>query len=71
METLGEETAKRLGHGATIGEKNMNPDSIRNHNERLFVVISIVNIQAQVVETMVRDRKEKWIQFATLVHLFI
>ena len=71
METSRRKTSKSLGHGVVVGEKYMNHNSTHNQNERLFAAIPTDTIQAQVAEFTVRDRKKKWIQFATLLHLLI
>ena len=52
---------ERLGHGIEIGEKYMNYNSNHNHNERSFVIIPNGSIRAQVDESTVRYRKNKWI----------
>jgi hypothetical protein len=65
----GRKTAKGHGHGVVVGEKYMDFNSIHLKNERLFVAIPTDSIAAQVAENTVRDRKKKWIQFATLLHL--
>ena len=65
----GRKTAKGPGHGVAVGEKYMDSNSIHLKNERLFAAIPTDSIAAQVAENTVRDRKKKWIQFATLLHL--
>ena len=67
----GRKIAKSLGHGVAVGEKYMDYNSTHNQNERLFAAIPTDTIQAQVAESTVRDRKKKWIQFVTLLHLLI
>jgi hypothetical protein len=65
----GRKTAKGLGHGIDVGKKYMDFNSIHLKNEKLFAAISTDSIAAEVAKNTVRDRKKKWIQFATLLHL--
>jgi len=47
----------------------MDFNSIHLRNKRLFAAIPTDSIAAQVAENTVKNRKKKWIQFATLLHL--
>lgn len=46
-------------------------NSTHNQKKRFFIATPTYNIQAQVGESMVVDRKKKWVQFTTLLHLLI
>lgn len=48
----------------------MNYNFTHLKNKRLFIAIPTHSVVIQVTKNTIRARKEKWIQFLTLLHLF-
>ena len=65
----GRKTALALGHGVPIGHKYLDYNSKHLKNERLFAAIPTDSVRAQVGENTLRDRRKKYVQFATIFHL--